>query len=549
MRTTAMLESTQRCREIAARARMMLGAIIAGTALAFTGATSTALAQTLPITYQGRLTADASGANGPHDFELRLYGVESGGSVLGGPFTYTGVPVENGLFTLNVDVTTSTLANKTLYLEIRVRASGGGAYTLLSPRQPLTAAPFARFADRLHLPVYLTGAPANPSEWVLGVQSTEGGSALLGNSSTWGVTGAGGTGVGFTWFPVAVPCGVQGLGAAVGVGGSSDSGIGVQALSRSGTALSARSGTGNAIDAEATSTIGVRSRVTSGTGVDSESTTGIAGVFARSSTSGTVPTLTVTNASNSSNANALSATITSTNPGGFSAAVRGTSNGTGVNGIGVWGSQDGVGFGVYGTTSGPGFGVVGVSNGLNGVGIAGQGNSGALAGVFFGNVTVNGNLTVTGSVAKGSGTFAIDHPLDPENKTLSHAFVESPEMKNIYDGVATLDGDGRAVVTMPAWFSALNTDFRYQLTCVGGYAPVYIEREIERNTFVIAGGREGLRVSWQITGVRQDAYARQNPVVVEGEKPEHQRGRYLHPEAFGAPTERGIHARSVVQQQ
>jgi hypothetical protein len=528
----------------------MLGAFIAGTALAFTGATSTALAQTLPITYQGRLTADASGANGPHDFELRLYGVESGGSVLGGPFTYTGVPVENGLFTLNVNVTTATLTNKTLYLEILVRASGGGAYTLLSPRQPLTAAPFARFADRLHLPVYLTGAPANPSEWVLGVQSTGGGSALLGNSSTWGVTGAGGTGVGFTWFPVAVPCGVQGLGAAVGVGGSSDSGIGVQALSRSGTALSARSGTGNAIEAEATSTIGVRSRVTSGTGVDSEAVTGSAGVFARTSPDGNTPALSVTNAANLvPQAYALSATLTSNSQGVLSAAVRGTNNGTSGTGVGVWGSHAGAGFGVYGTSSGAGYGVVGVSNGLNGAAIAGQGNNGALAGQFFGNVTVGGNLTVTGSVAKGSGTFAIDHPLDPENKTLSHAFVESPEMKNIYDGVATLDGDGRAVVTMPAWFSALNTDFRYQLTCVGGYAPVYIEREIERNTFVIAGGREGLRVSWQITGVRQDAYARQNPVAVEAEKPEHLRGRYLHPEAFGAPTERGIHARTGVQQQ
>jgi hypothetical protein len=511
--------------------------------------TSTAQAQTLPITYQGRLLANGAGASGPHDFEVRVYGVESGGSVLGGPLTSTGVPVENGLFTLDLTLPSSLFSNKTLYLEIRVRPSGGGAYTLLSPRQRLAAAPYARFAEGLHLPVYLTGAPANPSEWVLGVNSTGGGSALLGNSSTWGVTGAGGVGFGFTWLAVATPCGVNGIGAAVGVGGSSDSGIGVQALSRSGPGLRAFSQTGNAVEAEVSTTIGVRSRATTGTAIDAEATSGSAGLLARTATSGVTPTLSVTNASTSPGAYAILSTITTTSPGSFSAAVRGISNGTSSNGIGVWGSQSGSGFGVYGTTSGPGYGVYGVSSGSGGVGVVGAGNSGALAGQFFGNVTVSGNLSVTGSVSKGSGTFAIDHPLDPENKTLTHAFVESPEMKNIYDGVVTLDHDGRAVVTMPAWFSALNTDFRYQLTCVGGYAPVYIEREIEHNTFVIAGGRQGLKVSWQVTGVRNDAYARQNPVTVEAEKPEGLRGRYLHPEAFGAPTERGLHATPARAQQ
>jgi hypothetical protein len=47
--------------------------------------------------------------------------------------------------------------------------------------------------------------------------------------------------------------------------------------------------------------------------------------------------------------------------------------------------------------------------------------------------TVIGNLGVTGTVSKGGGSFKIDHPLDPENKYLSHSFVESPDMKNIYD--------------------------------------------------------------------------------------------------------------------
>ena len=43
-------------------------------------------------------------------------------------------------------------------------------------------------------------------------------------------------------------------------------------------------------------------------------------------------------------------------------------------------------------------------------------------------------------------------------------------MKNIYDGVVTLDVYGEAEVQLPAWFEALNTDFRYQLTAIGASA-------------------------------------------------------------------------------
>ena len=67
---------------------------------------------------------------------------------------------------------------------------------------------------------------------------------------------------------------------------------------------------------------------------------------------------------------------------------------------------------------------------------------------------------VTGEVIKSGGTFRIDHPLDPENKYLSHSFVESWEMLNVYTGNAVLDEDGRATVRMPEWFEPLNRDFR-----------------------------------------------------------------------------------------
>src|SRR5439155_22785461 len=100
----------------------------------------------------------------------------------------------------------------------------------------------------------------------------------------------------------------------------------------------------------------------------------------------------------------------------------------------------------------------------------------------------------------------IDHPLDPTNKYLNHSAVESSDMKDIYDGVAVLDAKGEAVVEMPNWFEALNKDFRYQLTCIGSFAQVYIAEEIHNNRFKIAGGKPGMKVSWQVTGTRHDPY-------------------------------------------
>ena len=129
------------------------------------------------------------------------------------------------------------------------------------------------------------------------------------------------------------------------------------------------------------------------------------------------------------------------------------------------------------------------------------------------------DLSIKGTITKSAGGFRIDHPLDP-NKYLSHSFVESPDMMNIYNGIVNLDANGQALVELPDWFETLNRDFRYQLTCIGNFAPVYISSEVMNNRFGIAGGTPGMKVSWQVTGIRQDAYAKAYPIVVEEEKPQ-----------------------------
>jgi len=129
---------------------------------------------------------------------------------------------------------------------------------------------------------------------------------------------------------------------------------------------------------------------------------------------------------------------------------------------------------------------------------------------------ITGNLNITGSLSKGSGTFVIDHPLRPYTDLLYHSFVESPEAKNVYDGIATLDESGEVRITLPDYFQALNGDFQYQFFPHFEAMPnLYIKEEVKDNQFVIAGGIPGGVISWQITGDRHDPYIRLNPIIPE----------------------------------
>jgi len=587
-----------------------------------------------PISYQGVLTNDGLPATGTYDLQFDLYTDETPGGpdVIVATEILTDVPVTRGVFTVEIPFNPLAFNGDPRYLQVACRPHGAGAYTTLLPRQQVTDTPtavHADVADTLALPATLTGATFAGAQALLEIDHTNinSGTAIRATSPWSGLISQAGDLSGAPVVAVA-PVAINAIGQATGIAGNTGSGIGVLGAASTGTggefvatttgtALHAHAvGTGNAgifeIDDPANTSaallartpstepyafaihgildvagagqyaaavrgesratngattgigvwgsqeglgwgvygtsvtgVGVRGIANSGVGLYGASTDGYAirGYTAGSGTVGFFETNEPTNPnpvilartdSTQGDVYGVHAIIESTSPGGYSAGVRGENYGTGGGGIGVWGSQDGSGWGVYGSTSGAGRGVFGDATGLGGAGVYGLGYSGAYAGYF------NGNVHVAGTLSKSAGSFKIDHPLDPAGKTLSHSFVESPDMKNIYDGVATLDADGRAEVTLPDYFEALNEDFRYQLTCLGGYAPVYIEREISASSFVIAGGKAGLRVSWQVTGTRHDAYAQQHPIVVEQDKPEGERGKYLNPEAFGKPAELGI---------
>ena len=89
------------------------------------------------------------------------------------------------------------------------------------------------------------------------------------------------------------------------------------------------------------------------------------------------------------------------------------------------------------------------------------------------------------------------------------------------------------MVELPAWFEALNRDFRYQLTVIGEFAQAIVASKVAGNRFTIRTDKPSIEVSWQVTGIRQDAWAREHPIVVEEDKPDGERGYYLHPELYG----------------
>jgi hypothetical protein len=228
-----------------------------------------------------------------------------------------------------------------------------------------------------------------------------------------------------------------------------------------------------------------------------------------------------------------------TGVGGMSstgAGVEGQSSG-GYGVLGTSSSNDGVhatntSSGNYGSLGTPSNGVYGSSS--SGYGVFGISSSG-YAGYFM------GQAHVTGTLYKGGGAFKIDHPLDPERQYLYHSFVESPDMMNIYNGNATTDSSGEATVELPAWFEALNRDFRYQLTAIGVPGPnLYVAEEITGGRFKIAGGKPDAKVSWQVTGIRKDPFANTHRIPVEEEKPAIEQGSYLHPDAYGQPEEKSV---------
>lgn len=143
------------------------------------------------FSYQGQLTSGGTPVNGRCDFQFRLFDGPDGGGQVGPTLERTGVDVTNGFFVVQLDFGASAFDGNARYLEVGVRcpSGSGAAYTQLSPRQPITPAPYAIYAAASGSARSLQGFP-------LGGQTPTAGQVLKFNGSQWApAEDAGGTAV------------------------------------------------------------------------------------------------------------------------------------------------------------------------------------------------------------------------------------------------------------------------------------------------------------------------------------------------------------------
>jgi hypothetical protein len=558
---------------------------------------SGALAQgvTQAFTYQGFLRQSGAPVNGNQQMRFRIYNAPTSGTLLWDSGTLP-VNVNNGLFTVQLNTPASVWTGAERFLEIQVGA------TTLSPRVRLNPTPYANTAaqinmfqsgvsnpDRMvitHSPSYTdwglqyqdvedkfnflsggtpvmtvdlgmqrvgigTSSPAH----ALHVETSAGGRAIYGlnkaaSGGTYGVYGQSNStdGTGVYGFAAAS------TGATYGVYGQSNStdGSGVYGFAPASTGA----------------TYGVygRSPSTDGRGVYGlvEATTGFTyGVYGRSHSTNGRGVYGVAIATSGVNVGVQGLSYSSEGIGVWGWAVAESGNSAwgvygrsdSTAGRGVYGLADattGVNYGVYGRSqSTDGTGVYGVANATTGAAWGVWGQSASNASFAYGVIGQErlgspGHAVYADGTLAASGTksFQIDHPLYPETHYLNHFCFEGPEPQNIYNGVVVLDARGEAWVQLPNYFEAINRDPRYTLTPIGAAMPnLHVAVEIRGNRFKIAGGVPGRKVSWEVKAIRNDLYVQRYGFQTEQEKEDEIKGKYLQPELYGQPKERGIHHR------
>ncbi len=549
-----------------------------------------ALACAQPFTYQGFLRTSGNPANGAYDFRFRLYDAPTGGAQVGTDQFANDLTVQNGLFTTTIDFGASVWTGADRYLEIAVRlGSSTGAYTTLTPRVRITPTPYAIRAATAGTanPIGaaggdLSGSYPNPTVARLQGRAVSSAAPNFGQVLKWD---------GNAWAPSddlrdafwrTSGSDIFYTAGNVGIGTTSPA-YRLEVETSSGSRAihglhTATSGLAHGVYGQSASTLGrgVYGLATASTGATygvygrSESTQGYGGYFVGRGSDAAY----IENTGSGRGLRVIASADTAlfaTTATGF-AGVDGRGNTLGVYGwatattgvtYGVYGqsaSTDGTG--VYGwatATTGDTYGVYGRTASQFGTGVHGEATAttGFTLGVYgevsspsslaigvFGTAPFGGSAHAVYAqgklTASGIKSFQIDHPLRPETHFLNHFCTEAPEPLNAYSGNVTTDARGYAVVQLPDYFEAINRDFRYQLTVIGQFAQAIVAEEIRANRFVIRTDKPHVKVSWRVEAVRNDRWVQQHGYQTEQEKPEDYRGKYLHPELYGQPKERGI---------
>jgi hypothetical protein len=492
------------------------------------------------FTYQGQLNQAGQPFEGPADLLFELYDASVGGDLLGGE-ALNGVAVNGGLFTVQLNAAgefgPSAFTGEQRWLQISVNG------TALSPRQELTATPYAAFAARPWITSgngisYSAGnvgvgtaAPAAPLEVAGTVRMT--GFELPTGATAGYVLTADGSGVG-TWQ---LPTGSAVWSASgVDIYNNNTGSVGIGTAAPASKLDIAATGEGAELLRLSTERPWVFRQTLSGAsaGLELLSTVGLKEFHITAAGGANVATFVADDANPRVGIGTTEPTATlesyTSSPTGV--AVRGYATAPSGTNYGVYGQSDNDfgGHGVHGVATAVigGYGVYGQAGGVNGYGVYASGNLGA----------------------SGTKAFRIDHPSDPQNKYLLHYCSEGPEPQNVYNGTVRTDASGFARVELPDYFEEINRDFRYQLTVVDDsddFVMAKVTREIAGNEFQVRTSQPHVKVCWEVKAVRNDLYVRIAGAPVEVEKSEGERGKYQHPELYGQPPEMGINYRSELE--
>jgi len=161
--------------------RFVVGSLIA---LAAVSPSQGATPLTTAFTYQGQLKQGGAPFDGTADFQFSLWDAATGGAQIGTTVQVNAVNVASGLFAVNLDFGAAAFSGDARWLQLAVRpATDVIAFTTLSPRQPLTAAPYA---------LYALGSPGGTGYWAAtgaDIHNTNSGKVGIGTDTPTGLLG------------------------------------------------------------------------------------------------------------------------------------------------------------------------------------------------------------------------------------------------------------------------------------------------------------------------------------------------------------------------